>query len=212
MSTSVIAIAGIHTGIGKTIAAAVITEALHAHYWKPVQAGTEERDVETVEGLITDGATRVHPEAVLLQMPASPHKAAAAEGIEIDHTKFKWPDVAGTLVVETAGGLHSPISAKATMADFLVHYRLPVFLITQHYLGSINHTLLTIETLRSRGIRIAGLLVNGAADESSESFIEQYAAIKVVAHIPHFSALSRGAVQVCAASIRPALVAAVSAL
>jgi dethiobiotin synthetase len=98
------------------------------------------------------------------------------------------------------------------MADFLVHYRLPVFLITQHYLGSINHTLLTIETLRSRGIRIAGLLVNGAADESSESFIEQYAAIKVLAHIPHFSALSRDAVQACAASIRPALVAAVSAL
>jgi dethiobiotin synthetase len=212
MSKSVIAIAGIHTGIGKTIAAAVITEALQAHYWKPVQAGTEERDMKTVAGLITDGETRVCPEAVLLQMPASPHKAAAAEGIEIDHAKFKWPDVAGTLVLETAGGLHSPISATATMADFLAHYQLPVLLITQHYLGSINHTLLTIETLRNRGIHIAGLIVNGNADKSSESFIEQYAAIPILAHIPHFPTLSRDAVQVCAANIRPALVAAVSTL
>lgn len=212
MRPTAVAIAGIHTGIGKTIAAAVITEALQAHYWKPVQAGIEERDMKTVEELLTDGAHRVHPEAVLLHMPASPHKAAAAEGVEIDHTKFVWPQNAGTLVVETAGGLHSPISATATMADLLTHYHLPVLLITQHYLGSINHTLLTIETLRGRGIRIAGLIVNGAADESSESFIEQYGDIKIIAHIPHFSNLCREEVSTTATAIRPALLAAMNAL
>jgi dethiobiotin synthetase len=98
------------------------------------------------------------------------------------------------------------------MADFLAHYKLPVLLITQHYLGSINHTLLTIETLRNRGIHIAGLIVNGNADKSSESFIEQYAAIPILVHIPHFPTLSRAAVQACAAQIRPALMAALSVL
>jgi dethiobiotin synthetase len=131
-----IAISGIHTGIGKTIVSAVLTQALSAHYWKPVQAGIEERDASLVRQLITDGETRVHEEAVVLTQPLSPHTAAAIDGVEIDFTSFAWPDTNQQLLVETAGGLLSPMSATTTMADFIAHYNLPTVLVSQNYLGS----------------------------------------------------------------------------
>src|ERR1700679_2988322 len=126
-----IAILGIHTGIGKTIASAVIAEAIGADYWKPVQAGLEERDAALVTQLLTNGKERVHEEAIKLLRPMSPHAAAEAEGIEIDYTQFKWPETNKTLLVETAGGILSPMSSTTTMADFVSHYQLPAILITQ---------------------------------------------------------------------------------
>src|SRR5580698_5854564 len=117
-----IAILGIHTGIGKTIASAVIAEAIAADYWKPVQAGLEERDTTLVAQLLTNGKERVHPEAITLSRPMSPHAAAAAEGIEIDYTSFQWPHTEKTLIVETAGGILSPMSSTTTMADFVAYY------------------------------------------------------------------------------------------
>jgi len=205
LPVNTIAIVGIHTGIGKTIAAAVIAEALGADYWKPVQAGVEERDMLTVQGLLTDGKDRVHPEAVVLQRPASPHAAAADEGIDIDFTKFVWPVTGDLLLVETAGGVLSPMSATTTMADFVSHFRLPVILVTQNYLGSINHTLLSIETLRTRGIHILGVVMNGKTDEASESFIEQYAGVKIIARIPQFKAPDNSLVSNCALSLKDSL-------
>ncbi len=200
--TNSIAIAGIHTGIGKTIASAVIAEAIGADYWKPVQAGMEERDILTVQQLLTNGGKRVHTEAVVLSQPMSPHAAAAIDGIEVDFTKFIWPQTKNKLLVETAGGLLSPMSSATTMADFISHYQLPVILIAQNYLGSINHTLLTLEVLKSRSIKLLGLIINGAANDSSESFIEQYSHVPVITRIPRLDVIDNDAIVKSAAHIR----------
>jgi len=203
-----IAIAGIHTGIGKTIAAAVIAEAIGADYWKPVQAGTEERDSVIVKNLITNGEKRVHDEAVVLTSPMSPHAAAAIDGIEINFTKFQWPSTEKILLVETAGGILSPMSDNTTMADFIQHYQMPAILIAQNYLGSINHTLLSIEVLKSRGIRLLGIVMNGIENKSSETFIEHYAQTQIIARIPHFEQLDNSSVIKCAADIKYPLLSA----
>jgi dethiobiotin synthetase len=200
-----IAIAGIHTGIGKTIASAVIAEAIGADYWKPVQAGTAERDVLQVKALISNGGKRVHDEALLLSSPMSPHAAAQIDGVQIDYTKFVWPKTDKTLLIETAGGLLSPMSASTTMADFLTHYRLPTILIAQNYLGSINHTLLTIEVMKARGIKLIGVVFNGVENHNSETFIEQYTKLPIMARIPHFNKLDNSTIIACADKIKVSL-------
>ena len=205
--TRSIAILGIHTGIGKTIASAVLAEAMNADYWKPVQAGTEERDTLLVRQLITDGSSRAHDESVLLSQPLSPHTAAAMDTVEIDYAQFAWPKTDKTLLVETAGGILSPMTARATMADFVTHFKLPAILVTQNYLGSINHTLMSIEVLKNRGISLLGIVVNGIANESSENFITQYSKIPVIARIPQFEKLDRNSIKACAAEIKHSLLA-----
>ncbi|MCW3122147.1 MAG: bioD [Flavipsychrobacter sp.] len=189
-----IAILGIHTGIGKTIASAVIAEAIGADYWKPVQAGIEERDIDLVSRLLTDGLGRVHPEAVVLSQPMSPHAAAAIDNVDIDFTKFEWPVTNKTLLVETAGGILSPMSSTTTMADFVLHYQLPVILVVQNYLGSINHSLLSIEVLKNRGVNLLGIVINGTPNSDSETFIEQYSKVPVIARIPHLETLDNATV------------------
>lgn len=205
-----IAIAGIHTGIGKTIAAAVIAEALGADYWKPVQAGIEERDVNVVERLLTNGRARVHDEAVLLTQPLSPHAAAEIDRIKIDYKNFIWPKTDKILLVETAGGLLSPISENATMADFMAYYQLPAILVAQHYLGSINHTLLTLEVLKNRGIHLLGIIINGEENIPSETFTEQYGHATIIARIPYFERLDHHSISTCAAQIKHALLQAMA--
>jgi dethiobiotin synthetase len=184
-----IAIAGIHTGVGKTIASAVLTKALQADYWKPVQAGDlDNSDTITVQQLVGENHTCMfHPEAFRLTQPLSPHLAAAMDGVTIDHTQLRLPQTTNTLLVETAGGLHSPMSDTATMVDFIQHHQLPVILVTRHYLGSINHTLAAIEVLRQRQIPLLGLIVSGDAHEASEQFITNYSGVPVSAHIPEMT-------------------------
>ena len=200
-----IAIAGIHTAIGKTIASAVIAEAIGADYWKPVQAGITEKDSSLIKNLLTDGAARVHEEAVILSQPLSPHAAAAIDNVEVDYTKFEWPETDKTLLVETAGGLLSPMSGDTTMADFIAYYRLPAILISMNYLGSINHTLLTIEVLKSRGIKLLGIIMDGLENESSETFIQQYTKVPVIARIPFISDLSNAGIRKYALQLKPLL-------
>lgn len=196
-----IAILGIHTGIGKTVVSAVLTEALQAHYWKPVQAGIAERDVATVQGLLTNGTERVHPEAILLHTPASPHTAAAIDGVVYLYEDFVWPETALPLVVETAGGVLSPMTDTTTMADFVVHYQLPAILVSQNYLGSINHTLTAIETLRNRNINLLGIVMSGDTDDSSESFITSYTNVPIIARIPTITPLQPQQVKIVADSL-----------
>jgi len=203
---NVIAIAGIHTNIGKTIASAVLAEALQVDYWKPVQAGDlDNRDSLVVKQLLSNNKSQVHKEAVMLSQPMSPHAAAAIDGIDIDHTKFHLPFTDNTLLLETAGGVLSPLSNTFTMADLIQYFNLPAILITQNYLGSINHTLLTIEVLRNRNIPIIGVVVNGESNASSETYIEQYGKTPIIARIPRFDILSKEAVKECANDIRISL-------
>ena len=200
-----IAIAGIHTGIGKTIASAVIAEALGADYWKPVQAGLDERDTTTVRGVLTDGEGRVHREAITLTQPMSPHAAAAIDGVEVDFRNFVWPETDKRLMVETAGGLLSPMSASTTMADFITYYQLPTILVVQNYLGSINHTLLSLEVLKNRGIYLLGIVINGDSNEASETFIDQYSGVPVIARIPAFEHIDHHSIVKSAAVVRDAM-------
>lgn len=201
-----IAIAGIHTGIGKTVASAVLAEVLHADYWKPVQAGSlDNTDSIIVKDLIHDGAKRVHPEAILLTAPQSPHAAAKADNVEIDYTKFAWPHTDKLLLIETAGGILSPMNDYATMADFIQYFNLPTLLISNNYLGSINHTLLSIELMKNRGIKILGLVINGERNTSSEDFIEQYSTVPIIARIPFFETLNTETLRQYALEIRNSL-------
>ncbi len=201
-----IAITGIHTGIGKTIAAAVIAEALGADYWKPVQAGElHNSDSIIVRSFLTDGVQRVHPEAFLLTQPLSPHAAARIDGVTIDHTTFQRPATDELLLIETAGGVLSPMSEDATMADFVAYHQLPTILITNNYLGSINHTLLSIEALKHRGIQVLGIVVSGAANTTSEAYIAHYGGVPVIAHIPFLDVVNNHTIKEQAARIAASL-------
>jgi dethiobiotin synthetase len=186
-----IAIAGIHTGIGKTIVSAVVAEALGADYWKPVQAGDlENSDSIVVSKLISHGDERVHKEAVRLTQAMSPHAAADIDKVSVDHKEFVFPETDKILIIETAGGLHSPMNNEATMVDFIGYYKLPVILVSNNYLGSINHTLMSVEVMKARGIELLGIIMNGDRNNASESFIEQYSELPIIAHIPRLEELT----------------------
>lgn len=201
-----IAIAGIHTDIGKTIASAVIAEAIGAEYWKPIQAGNlEQSDTIQVSSLISNGSSRVHKEAVQLTQPLSPHAAAVIDGKSVDYTNFQLPHTDKTLLVETAGGLLSPVSANATVADFIQHFKLPAILVSKNYLGSINHTLLSIEVMKARQIPIIGIIISGDSNKESEQFIADYTQIPIIARIPHMAPLTTQAISNCAAAIKKSL-------
>ncbi len=161
--------------MGKTIAAAIFTEALQADYWKPVQAGNlEDSDTHTVGSLISNSRTVFHPEAYRLQMPASPHTAAAAEGIRLSLEQIQVPATKNNLVVEGAGGLMVPLNERDLILDLIQRLQLEVVLVSRNYLGSINHTLMAVEVLKSRNIGVAGIVFNGVPNASSEEFILNY--------------------------------------
>jgi len=204
--TKRIAITGIHTGIGKTIASAVLTEALRADYWKPVQAGDlENSDSIKVSSLITNGAERVHKEAIRLTEPMSPHQAAKIDGVAIDYKHFAFPETEKLLLIETAGGVLSPMTDDITMADFVQYYKLPAILVSQNYLGSINHTLLSVEALKSRNIDIVGIVMSGVENASSEAYIAHYSGVPVIARIPFLETISSKAVKSIADKIAASL-------
>lgn len=199
-----IAIAGIHTDIGKTIISAIVTEALEADYWKPVQAGNlEGSDSIVVAKLLSNTTSKIHPEAVRLLMAASPHTAARAEGITLDHKQLSLPGTNNTLIVETAGGLHSPIDEHSTMADFISHTQLPVLLVVRHYLGSINHTLLCLEVLRFRGIKTLGIIISGTRNDASEDFIQQFAKDIPLYAVDELETIDKVSIKTAAEKIKP---------
>jgi dethiobiotin synthetase len=167
-----IAIAGIHTGIGKTIVSAILAEALQADYWKPVQAGNADAtDTMEVKRLVSNPSSIFYKEAYFLREAISPHAAAEKEGIQIELEKIKLPNPLRQTIVETAGGLLSPVTAVKTNLDILLQLRLPVVLVSKNYLGSINHTMLTFEVLKKSNLEIKGIIFNGPENAASENFI-----------------------------------------
>ncbi|GAB3810647.1 dethiobiotin synthase [Pontibacter rugosus] len=172
-------VTGIGTDVGKTVAAAILTEALQADYWKPVQAGgLDFTDTDTVKSLVSNARSIYHPEAYRLKMASSPHKAAAAEGVEIDVKSMKLPDTQNNLIVEGAGGLMVPLNKRFLVLDLVQQLGLEVVLVSRNYLGSINHTLLTAEVLRYRKIPVAGIIFNGEENPTSEDFIVKYTGLR----------------------------------
>ena len=191
-----VAVAGIGTGVGKTLVAAVLVEALGADYWKPLQAGDlHATDTMTVSALTTPGRGRIHPEAYRLSQPVSPHAAAAADGVAIDPGRLALPAGGAALVVELAGGVLVPLGGGLTNADLLERWGLPVVLVSRYYLGSINHTLLSVEALRSRGLTIAGLVFNGEPVAASRAEILALTGLPVLLDLPELDELSADAVR-----------------
>jgi dethiobiotin synthetase len=164
-------ITGIGTDVGKTITSAIITEALEADYWKPIQAGDLQfSDSDKIQSLISNSKTKIHANRYALQTPASPHLAAALDGISISTHTIIEPNTTNHLVVEGAGGVFVPLNDTETVMD-LIQPDYNVIVVSRHYLGSINHTLLTIEALKNRKISIAGIVFSGDEHPSTESII-----------------------------------------
>jgi len=166
-------VTGIGTDVGKTIVAAILTEALQADYWKPIQCGSLElTDTERVKRLVESKQTFFHPEAYRLKTPASPHYAAEVEGAKINWGRLKVPETENTLVIEGAGGLLVPFNYKGeSMFDMAKNWDAEVVIVSRNYLGSINHTLLTIKVLENSGIKVLGLIFNGESNQSTEEVI-----------------------------------------
>ena len=183
-------VTGTDTDIGKTVFAAGLAGALGAHYWKPVQAGVDpEGDKETVARLGNLPHTRILPEAYRLTTPASPHLAARIDGIEVRLDKLSLPQVDGPLVVEGAGGVLVPVSETLLMADLFAHWKLPIILCARTALGTINHSLLSIEALRSRGVPLAGIAFIGDPHEENERIIPQLAKVPSLGRLPRLDPL-----------------------
>jgi len=197
-----IAIAGIHTGIGKTVCSSVLCQAMGFDYWKPVQAGDlEHSDTMFVQKHIHRETCIFHPERYRLLEAASPHYAASLEQIEMKKEDFVLPESQHSILVETAGGLMSPLGADFLIIDLISHLHLPVILVSSHYLGSINHTLLSHALLKSRNIEVIGIVFVGKPSAQSEQYILEYTQLPLLFSIPHFDALNPEVLQSFANSL-----------
>lgn len=195
-------ISGISTEVGKTVAAAILTEALQADYWKPVQSGSiTDSDTRTVKSLISNSKTKFHPEAYSLREPLSPHAAAELDGVKIDLTKIIPPDTNNHLIIEGAGGLLVPLNNQSLVIDLIQQLEAEVVLVSRNYLGSINHTLLSVEALRNRNIPVRGLIFNGDLTPQSEEYILNYTGLAKLLHIHPEAELSPEIIQKYAAQI-----------
>lgn len=189
--TSTFFITGISTEVGKTIASAIVTEALEADYWKPIQAGElDHSDTNKVQQLVSNTKTKFHKGAFELVTPMSPHAAAKIDNVSISAKKIKRPTTKNNLVIEGAGGLLVPLNSKETIVDLILPTD-KVIIVSRHYLGSINHTLLTIEALKQRNLTIFGIIYSGAEHATTETVIEKMGQVPILGRIdeePYFDA------------------------
>ncbi|PIB34785.1 dethiobiotin synthase [Reichenbachiella sp. 5M10] len=175
-------VTGIDTDSGKSVVSAALAQKLQADYWKPVQAGFP-TDSETVRSLIDESLT-VHREGIILQLPMSPHAAAKAEHLTIRRDQIILPKTDNTLIIEGAGGLMVPLNDHDFVIDLADDFDAEVILVSRNYLGSINHTLLSIAYLQARGFRIAGIIFNDETNTESESFILNHSQLPCLGRIP----------------------------
>ena len=184
-------ITGIGTDVGKTVVSAIVAEALQASYWKPIQAGDLDNSDSIRIKNLTENVT-VLEEGVKLSQPMSPHAAAEIDKVDITIGDFRLPSVSGNLIVEGAGGMMVPINSKGLLlVDLMKTFRLPVILVSRHYLGSINHTLLSLEVLKNRNIPIEGIVFVGAENKATEDIILSTTKLKVLARIPEVDVVDK---------------------
>jgi dethiobiotin synthetase len=190
MSGQTIVVTGTDTDIGKTVFAAALAGALGASYWKPIQAGLEDgSDAGTVATLGGLPPAHILPEAYRLQTPCSPHRAAEIDGVEIDVDRLMLRMVDGPLIVEGAGGVLVPVTRDLLFADLFARWAQPVVLVARTGLGTINHSLLSIEALRARGVPILGIAFVGDVVEDSEATIAAIAGVKRLGRLPRLAPL-----------------------
>lgn len=199
-------VTGISTGVGKTIASAIITESLEADYWKPIQAGDlDNSDSMKVRRLISNSKSVIHDNAFSLNTPASPHLSARLDGIEIRLENIKEPRTENHLVIEGAGGLLVPLNDDDTILD-LIKPNYKVVVVSRHYLGSINHTLLTVDALRRRGIN-PFLLFSGDENKPTEEIITIKTGLQVIGRIDEEQQFGQTEILKYSELFRPALMA-----
>ncbi|CAN5159024.1 dethiobiotin synthase [soil metagenome] len=193
---SAIVVTGTDTDIGKTVFAAALAGALDADYWKPVQAGldgeTDSQRVATLAGLPLE---RIHPEAYRLTTPCSPHRAAELDGIQIDPALLALPDTDRPLVIEGAGGVMVPLTRNLLFADLIARWKVPTVIVARTALGTINHSLLTIEALRARDVPMIGVAFVGDANEDSEATIAAIGKVRRLGRLPFINPVDRATLQ-----------------
>ena len=201
-------VTGTDTGVGKTVVAAGLAGHLRARYWKPVQAGLdEETDSETVRRL-TAGRVDVLPEAWRLATPCSPHEAARLDGVRIEPSALRLPAGDGPLIVEGAGGVLVPVNDRTLYADLFAAWDLPVILVARTALGTINHSLLSLEALRAREVAVAGVIFSGEENAASEAAITGFGQCDHLGRLPRIDPLTPASLAAAvAAGIRTELLA-----
>jgi len=197
-------VTGISTDVGKTIAAAIVTESLKADYWKPVQAGDlKNTDSHKLAELITNEKTRIHESSYELKTPMSPHAAAEIDNLIIDISQINEPETTNHLVIEGAGGLLVPLNEKDTILDIIkANYK--VIVVSRHYLGSINHSLLTIDSLKQKGFNVA-VIFSGNEHPSTEDIIIRKTGVKVIGRIEEETNFDKSLIKQYAAKFYPML-------
>ncbi len=197
-------ITGISTEVGKTVASAIVVEALKADYWKPIQAGDlDNSDSHKVKSLISNDKTTIHPNSYALKTPMSPHAAADIDGIFIDLKKITPPETKNHLVIEGAGGLLVPLNDMDTIFD-LIQPNYKVIVVSRHYLGSINHTLLTLEKLQEKEVKV-GIIFSGNEHPTTEEIILKKSKVTFLGRINEEPKFSKEVIRKYAKQLKPAL-------
>ncbi|WP_019039421.1 dethiobiotin synthase [Psychroflexus tropicus] len=198
-------ITGIGTEVGKTMISAIVTEALEADYFKPVQAGDlDNSDTDKVRALISNTKSKFHKNAFALKTPMSPHAAAAIDKIEIKREDIKRPQTENHLVIEGAGGLLVPLNSKDCIIDLLEPSD-RIILVSRHYLGSINHTLLSVEALKNRGFKNIGLIFSGDKHSTTEQIILEKTQLPLIGRIQEENEFSKDVISKHAKAIKSKL-------
>lgn len=202
-------ITGISTEVGKTIASALLVEAMQADYWKPIQSGDlHYSDSDKIRELISNKKTVIHPEGFRLNTPASPHYSAEIDGIKIALNDFKIPTTNNHLIIEGAGGLLVPINDKNTVLDIIQQFNIPVILVANYYLGSINHTLSSIRLLQQLNIPIHALIFMGKPNIPSRDIIKKMSTgiINHYIEIPHLNTINKESILFYNEGLKPLVI------
>lgn len=197
-------VTGISTEVGKTLASAILVEALEADYWKPIQAGDlDNSDSHKIECLISNSKTVIHPNSYALQTPMSPHAAADIDGITIDLDKIIEPETQNHLIIEGAGGLLVPLNGTDTIFD-LIRPDYKVVVVSRHYLGSINHSLLTLNALQEKGFEV-GIIFSGNEHPTTESIILKKTNAKLIGQIGEEKKIDQNTIKLYAERLKSVL-------
>jgi dethiobiotin synthetase len=193
MNRKIFFISGIGTNVGKTIISAILTEAWKADYWKPIQSGDlHYSDTMKTKELVSNNISKFHNEKFKLTEPLSPHASAKIDKVKISIHDFQLPNTNNHLIVEGAGGLMVPLNHEGDLIiDLIKHLNIPVILVSQNYLGSINHTLLSIKELQNQKIPIEGIIFNGETNTETEAIIEKISGVKTLCKIPPLKELDK---------------------
>lgn len=183
-------VTGIGTDVGKTVVSAVLTEALKADYWKPMQTG-DISDRKTVKCLVSNHKTKFHKETYWFKEPASPHYAAELENQTIMLETLELPKTKNNLIIEGAGGIMVPLNDQHTMLDVIDKFNAEVVVVASNYLGSINHTLTTLEVIKQRKLNLLGVIFSGEKNEATESIILKHSSVKLLGRVEQMNDIGK---------------------